>query len=400
MSEHTAEQLDAGMSEPSSPPSDPTATADLASRLGELRALPGFPEASDDALLAISRPRGYTACPNPYGADVVPSSAPVDRREPTPYATDITVGKGDQVYKAHSYPTKVPHEAIMRFVLHYTEPGDLVLDGFCGSGMAGVAVQACGQPDPAARARIEAEMPYIRWGARRAFLQDLAPNATFLAAGLNLPVDSAAFDRASRDLLNRFDREWGWMYETTAPDGTPAVIDYVVWSEVFGCPHCAGRVVFYDVAFDAVSETVGDNFRLPDVRGRVDEAPAHEASGVAQDRGGGRARPGRLPARPDLLACREPLGYEATRWGRPRRAPAGVGLRRQGTFLRRRSRSGAWCMARDSRRRGSRTSTTCGVTARCWHWPLSGATPTRSRTHPSERPVVLDRAGPLGLCPG
>jgi hypothetical protein len=42
---------------------------------------------------------------------------------------------------------KVPHKAIMRYILHYTEPGDIVFDGFCGTGMTGVAAQMCGNPD-------------------------------------------------------------------------------------------------------------------------------------------------------------------------------------------------------------------------------------------------------------
>ena len=32
----------------------------------------------------------------------------------------------------------------MRYILHYTEPGDMVFDGFCGTGMTGVAAQLCG----------------------------------------------------------------------------------------------------------------------------------------------------------------------------------------------------------------------------------------------------------------
>ena len=32
----------------------------------------------------------------------------------------------------------------MRYILHYTEPGDIVFDGFCGTGMTGVAAQLCG----------------------------------------------------------------------------------------------------------------------------------------------------------------------------------------------------------------------------------------------------------------
>ncbi|WP_330612888.1 DNA methyltransferase [Enterocloster bolteae] len=35
---------------------------------------------------------------------------------------------------AHSYHTKVPYRAIMHYILHYTNPGDLILDGFSGTG--------------------------------------------------------------------------------------------------------------------------------------------------------------------------------------------------------------------------------------------------------------------------
>ena len=32
----------------------------------------------------------------------------------------------------------------MRYILHYTKPGDIVFDGFAGTGMTGVAAQLCG----------------------------------------------------------------------------------------------------------------------------------------------------------------------------------------------------------------------------------------------------------------
>ena len=51
----------------------------------------------------------------------------VNHREP--FAADVSEGKNDPIYNAHSYHTKVPHKAIMRYILHYTEPGDIVLDG-------------------------------------------------------------------------------------------------------------------------------------------------------------------------------------------------------------------------------------------------------------------------------
>lgn len=236
------------------------AEAELAHRLGELRDWPGMPQATDEAVLAMSLPRTYTACSNPFGADLV-SSADDQARDPRgPFAADVSVGKGHIIYKGHGYPTKVPHEAIMRFILHYTEPGDLVLDGFAGSGMTGVAAQACGAADESTRRTIETEMGPVRWGARKAFLQDLGPSATFISAGLNLRVDGDRFERRAKEILEAFDLDWGWMYQTTTPDGEPASIDYTVWSQLFACPHCGGEVVFFDAAFDQAAKRVLEDF--------------------------------------------------------------------------------------------------------------------------------------------
>ncbi|MGQ4819111.1 DNA methyltransferase, partial [Enterococcus faecium] len=55
------------------------------------------------------------------------------------YAFDVSEGKNEQIYNVHTYHTKVPPRAIMRYLLHYTNAGDLVLDGFSGTGMTGVA---------------------------------------------------------------------------------------------------------------------------------------------------------------------------------------------------------------------------------------------------------------------
>lgn len=248
------------------------AREELRKRLPEMRRLPGCPLGSDEDILAMSYPPYYTACPNPFIADWLANldrPGDDDRPDPGPFASDVVEGKGNAFYKAHSYPTKVPHPAIMRFILHYTRPGDVVLDGFAGSGMTGVAAQACGNPDQKVRHAIEDELgaDNIEWGVRRAILAELGPSATFIAAGVNLPIDGDAFDQASQDLLDRFDREYGWMYQTTVTleNGEPfeAGIDYVVWSEVFTCPHCGAEVVFYDAAFDSETGRVDDEFCCP-----------------------------------------------------------------------------------------------------------------------------------------
>ena len=112
------------------------------------RKMDGFPIGTDEAILNLSDPPYYTACPNPFIDEFVEQYGTVYEKNENyskePFTSDVSEGKNDPIYNAHSYHTKVPHKAIMRYILHYTKPGDLVFDGFCGTGMTGVAAQLCG----------------------------------------------------------------------------------------------------------------------------------------------------------------------------------------------------------------------------------------------------------------
>ena len=239
----------------------------------EFRKIEGFPIGTDADLLAMSDPPYYTACPNPFlEAFVRHYGRPYDPEVPyrrEPLTIDVSVGKTDPLYKAHGYHTKVPHLAIVPSILHYTEPGDLVLDGFAGSGMTGVAAQWCGAAPAAYRHQLEGEWKSQgkeppRWGARRVILNDLSPAATFIAANYNLPFDVGAFATAGRQLLKELEQELGWMYETLHTDGkTKGRIEYTVWSEVFACPECAGQLDFIAEALDAETKRVRERFPCP-----------------------------------------------------------------------------------------------------------------------------------------
>ena len=182
---------------------------------------------------------------------------------------DVSEGKTDPLYKAHGYHTKVPHLAIVPSILHYTRPGDIVLDGFCGSGMTGVAAQWCGTAPPVYRRELEqrwkaAERDAPEWGARRVIVGDLSPAATFIAANYNLPFDVEAFAEAAQRILTDLEAEIGWMYETLHTDGkTKGRINYTVWSEVFSCPECTGEVVFVDEALDERTNKTRPEFPCP-----------------------------------------------------------------------------------------------------------------------------------------
>lgn len=237
------------------------------------RAQEGFPKGTDEAILEMSDPPYYTACPNPWLAEFVAHNGspydPAEKYEREPMAIDVSEGKTDALYKAHSYHTKVPHLAIVPSILHYTEPGDVVLDGFSGSGMTGVAAQWCGTAPATYRRKLEMEWkkagtPAPKWGERRVVLNDLSPAATFISANYNLPFDVNAFAKAGKQLLRDVEHEIGWMYETLHSDGkTKGRIEFTVWSEIFSCPECAGEVNFVDEALDAETKRVRDEFPCP-----------------------------------------------------------------------------------------------------------------------------------------
>lgn len=249
--------------------------------IDKVRGIEGFPVAKDEDIIALSRPPYYTACPNPFIEEFIrengtPYDEATDDYHREPFAADVSEGKNDPVYMAHSYHTKVPHKAIVRYLLHYTEPGDIVLDGFCGTGMTGVAAQTCGAPDAAFRAVIEAEADHeIHWGARKAILNDLSPAATFIAHNYTEPVSATEFEETAKAVLTESEDAYGWMYETihVQPDGKPVIgidgqkivgrINYTVWSDVFVCPSCSREIVYWTEAIEKNGRNVPNQFTCP-----------------------------------------------------------------------------------------------------------------------------------------
>ena len=273
----------------------------------EFRKQEGFPQGTDEAILAMSDPPFYTACPNPWLAEFVEHYGkphdPSEQYRREPLAIDVSVGKTDAIYRAHSYHTKVPHLAIVPSILHYTQPGDLVLDGFAGSGMSGVAAQCCACAPAAYRRELELKWqrqgkPAPQWGARRAILNDLSPAATFIAANYNIPFDVDAFARAGKQLLKEVEQEIGWMYETLHSDGkTKARIDYTVWSEVLNCSACAGEIVFTDAALDKETKAVANVLTCPycGAQGKKEQMDLRFETFIDPSTGAPHSRPKRTP---------------------------------------------------------------------------------------------------------
>ena len=229
--------------------------------LDKVRDIEGFPIGTDEDIITLSDAPYYTACPNPFIKEFIeengtPYDEETDDYHCEPFAADVSEGRNDAIYNAHAYHTKVPYKAIMRYILHYTKPGDIVFDGFCGTGMTGVAAQSCGQLSEADKLKFKSEMGNVEFGTRKAVLNDLAPIATFLTDVYNSHIDPVLFEEKLRLLVEETQKEVGWVYETEVSQdrrllfNSKGTINYTIWSDVLVCPHCGNEIVFWDAAIE------------------------------------------------------------------------------------------------------------------------------------------------------
>ncbi|MGP3610722.1 DNA methyltransferase [Anoxybacteroides rupiense] len=276
---------------------------ELRKKLPELKKIEGFPIGDDEDIIALSDPPYYTACPNPWINDFYKmrlQSKAVNKLHDKiiePYTNDVKEGKNDAIYNAHSYHTKVPYKAIIRYLLHYTEPGDIVFDGFSGSGMTGVACKLSGD------AEILNEMGYViknnevyekksdnelvkisDLGKRCAILSELSPAATFIASVYNDSISGHRLEKLEKKLFE-FARQYSFLYYTLhtyskdfvdklvsivneASNFTELVdfiskektrfgkVNYVVYSDVYVCPSCTTEVSYWELMVDRRTKKV------------------------------------------------------------------------------------------------------------------------------------------------
>lgn len=183
--------------------------------LDKVRSIEGFPIGADEDIITLSDAPYYTACPNPFIEEFIrengtPYDENTDDYQREPFATDVSEGKNDPIYNAHSYHTKVPFKAIMKYIFHYTNPGDLVLDGFCGTGMTGVAAEMCGSDDRELQLHFIDEYNRGLWGSRKAIINDLSPIATFISNNYIEHTDAAKLRQLAEEILQKFWRGYSW----------------------------------------------------------------------------------------------------------------------------------------------------------------------------------------------
>ena len=137
----------------------------------------------------------------------------------------ITVPRTDPIYNCHAYLTKVPIGAIQPFIKTFTEPGDVVVDFFAGSGMTGLAALTVG---------------------RRARLSDISVLGQHIANGYLQEVSATGLLRVAGDVIHKARQAIGTLY-TAKRKSDGATIDMVraVWSFTYRCPACDYEMVYF-----------------------------------------------------------------------------------------------------------------------------------------------------------
>ena len=253
---------------------------ELRKKLPELKQIEGFPIGEDDDIINLSDPPYYTACPNPWLNDFIQEwekekvelekegKRKKDFEVDGPYTNGIKVGKNSAIYNAHTYHTKVPHQIIMRYLLHYTQPGDIVLDGFMGTGMTGVAASACGSPDFETKKSIEIDFfkagykaPY--WGSRHAICGDLSPLCFHISTNYNSKVDTKKLTTIINEIIKKLKERFSAFYELKLSNGGYGHINYFVWSEIVACNNCGKELNVHDLSYDYDTKTLFDTLKCP-----------------------------------------------------------------------------------------------------------------------------------------
>ena len=233
-----------------------------------------------------SQMTNYYTSPKQEIACLLSSSVNRKRRQvkSRPLPQSIRASKSTTTYNAHSYPTKIPPEAIATFIDHYTKDHDVILDPFCGSGMTGLGVRL---------------LAASHGQGRKVILNDLGTAATHIAFNYNHSVELNEFNTVYTHIVHKLKEQMGQLYLTFHPikKNTPidkislakiekqlpkesngvitikysgksykllrAEIVAVMWSEVNRCTYCGSNINLWQTAMNFQTGKMAKEFKCP-----------------------------------------------------------------------------------------------------------------------------------------
>ena len=238
---------------------------ELRKQLPELKKMEGFPIGEDEDILNLSDPPFYTACPNPWLNDFIREWEDEKKKLETqgkrhpdfevnePFPEDIKSGKNHALYNAHTYHTKVPHEITTKYLLYYTQPGDIVIDSFAGTGMTGVGASYCNTIEKKTEQLFRNDFKRIgsnlEKGKRNAINIDLSSIASHISHIHNINFNPEKFQEEYNDLISRIKKNKK-LYSTLHDEKIPGDIKYTVFSQLYSCNNCHKTFDYFTAAYE------------------------------------------------------------------------------------------------------------------------------------------------------
>ena len=119
----------------------------------------------------------------------------------TLYSKPLQSSRSGDFYNTFPYPTKISPEAIAVYIACTTNPGDLILDAFAGSGSTGVAALLCEYPTKRMQEIAEGLNVTPIWGARNVVLYEIGTYGSFAINTILSNITSCEFSDAVDEFL-------------------------------------------------------------------------------------------------------------------------------------------------------------------------------------------------------
>jgi len=145
-----------------------------------------------------------------------------------PLETPINAKPHTAIYKMHRYYARRPWNVFKQIIEHYTAPGDIILDPFCGGGVTVVEGLK---------------------SKRKVIGVDLNPLAIFITRTEVESLEIEAFQQTFLEFEQKIKNQLIEFYKTTCREcGQPeALVHWYEWSNVFACPHCGTANVIDEI---------------------------------------------------------------------------------------------------------------------------------------------------------
>jgi len=168
------------------------------------------------------------------------------KREKKPISKVVQAKPHSPVYMMHKFWARRPYNVFAELISHYTEPGDIILDPFCGGGVTVV------------------ESLRLR---RKVVGVDVNPLATYITEMEVKPLNIESFWREFEKIKKKLEPDFSELYRTSCPlCNSKAVFDWMEWEEdkptkmKYVCPKCGAGVKEATQEDVEIAKKIEENF--------------------------------------------------------------------------------------------------------------------------------------------